>query len=83
MNQRDQNLATLKDYRARMIKADFSAIDEIISPDWFTHVSPGDIHEAFLGVIKACGDELAFFQQVTGVSKALELLLNKMMARPG
>ena len=53
MNQREQNLATLKDYCARMIKGDFSALDEIMSPDWYTHASPRIIHEAFLGVTKA------------------------------
>ena len=53
MNRREQNLATLTDYCARMINGDFSALDEIMSPDWFTHASPRVIHEAFLGVTKA------------------------------
>ncbi len=80
MNQREQNLATLKDYCARMIKGDFSALEEIMSPDWFTHASPSVIHEEFLGVTRAHEGELVFFRQVTGAFKAPELLINKMMA---
>ena len=74
------NVDIMSEYCDRMIKGDFSALDDLVSPDWITNADPKDILVAFFDVKCAVDGERVFFEQVIQAFPERELVLNKNMA---
>ena len=80
MNIKRNNVDIMTEYCDRMIKGDFSALNDLVSPDWITHAEPQYILKAFSDVTCAVDGERVFFQQVIQAFKERELILNKNMS---
>ena len=80
MNVKRDNVDIMAEYCDRMIRGDFSALDDLVSPDWITHAEPQYILKGFSDVTCAVDGERVFFQQVIQAFKERELILNKNMA---
>lgn len=80
MNAKRDNVDIMAEYCDRMIRGDFSALKDMVSPDWITHAEPQEILKAFSDVTCAVDGERIFFQQVVQAFPERELILNKNMA---
>lgn len=68
------------EYTRRMIEGDFTALNDLTSPEWFTHASPRTILDAFEGVACARDGERIFFEQLTQAFSNRQLILNQNLA---
>ncbi len=80
MADKRDNVDIMTEYCDRMIKGDFSALEDLVSPDWVTHAEPKDVLKAFFDVTCAVDGERVFFEQVVQAFPERELVLNKNMA---
>lgn len=80
MTGKKDNVAIMVEYCDRMIKGDFSALTDLVSPDWVTHADPKYALPAFFAVTCAVDGERVFFEQVVQAFPERELVLNKNMA---
>ncbi len=74
------NVAIVAEYCDRMISGDFSALDDLVSPDWITNADPKDVLTAFFDVKCAVDGERVFFEQVIQAFPKRDIVLNKNMA---
>ena len=79
MTVKRDNVDIMAEYCERMIKGDFSALQDLVSPDWVTHADPREFLNAFSGVTCAVEGEKVFFQQVIQALSNPELILHKNM----
>lgn len=80
MDGKRANTDIMAEYCDRMIKGDFTALSDLVSPDWITHAEPQQILPAFCDVTCAVDGERVFFEQVAQAFPQRELILNKNMA---
>ena len=76
-----RSLTELADeYSQRMIRGDFTALDDLVSPDWITHAFPKHILPAFFEVTCARDGERVFYTQVLrAFPHDREIVYNKNM----
>jgi hypothetical protein len=68
----------IDDYSQRMIRGDFTALDEFASDDWMTHANPKYILSAFHEVTCAKEGEKVFYSQViSAFPRVREIVFNK------
>lgn len=74
------NVDRMRNYCERMTRGDFSALDDLASPDWVTHASPSPILKAFADVTCARDGERVFFEQLTKAFSHREFNFNFIQA---
>lgn len=80
MNSERKNVAIIADYCDRLIKGDFSALHDLVSPQWLTHAMPTVFLRAFAAITKPIDGERIFFEQVIQAFSERQLILHKNMA---
>lgn len=68
----------IDEYSQRMIRGDFTALDEFASDEWMTHANPRYILSAFHAVTCAKEGERVFYSQVNAAfPRVREIVFNK------
>jgi predicted ester cyclase len=75
-----KNIDIVAEYCDRMIRGDFSALEDFVSQEWITHAMPTVLLPSFATAASAIEGEKIFFQQVIQAFPQRELILNKNMA---
>ncbi len=74
------NTDIMAEYCQRMISGDFTALSDLVSPDWISHANPTVILPQNYTIKRAIDGERQFFSQVCQAFSQRQLVLNKNMA---